>query len=132
MKNYMCVVFILFLCSCDPDACSEYLIKNSTNLDLNLTFIEKKEIKEVNIEKQYVVNFIEHNCDTGGAPLLYLYNYNSIYLSKGNEILKVWKPDTKGKNIYNIDKDWSVRESPKDNFIYTFEITDEDLIRQEE
>ena len=63
----------------------------------------------------------------------YVNSYDSIVVSSlQNEILKTWKPETPGKNIYNIERDWYVRESPKDNFIYTFEITNEDLIRQEE
>jgi len=121
------IFLFIICCSCDKEVCSEYLIKNSTSLDLNLTFVENQSTKEININGQDVVNFVEYNCDTGGAPLLYLYSYDSIYVSDSNEILKVWKPESNNKNIYDVNNYWNINESSKDNFIYTFIITSEDL-----
>ena len=53
---------------------------------------------------------------------------DSIYITNtSNEILKVYKEDTPGKNIYSIDEYWSVSETSKNHFVYTYEITEEDL-----
>jgi len=55
-------------------------------------------------------------------------DYDSIYIeNSSNEILKVFKADTPGKNIYNVDEYWSVREPSKNHFVYTYEIMEEDL-----
>ncbi len=113
--------------SCDPEKCSEFLIKNSSNLDVDFIFVEGEINKEVNLKKQSILTFVDFNCDSGGAPLLYLENYDSIYVSKDKRILKVWKPTTEGKNIYDIDRYWRVEEIKKNDYTYTFEIIDKDL-----
>ena len=37
------------------------------------------------------------------------------------------KENTTGKNIYDIDEYWSVSGPSKNHFVYTYEITEEDL-----
>ncbi len=120
---------ILPLFGCDPERCSTYYINNKSAQDISLNYVSKSP----NFYKKIIIGadsndlFSDKTCAIGGISIDI--DADSIYLSHEDEILKIWKPDSEGKNIYNIERDWYVRESPKDNFIYIFEITNEDLNR---
>lgn len=47
--------------------------------------------------------------------------------NNARQILKVYKPNDTGKNIYNIDEYWQLREPSKRFFKYEYEIYNEDL-----
>jgi hypothetical protein len=125
--SFFLVVFCLL--SCDPDICSDVNINNNLNVNLNLNFISKDKSfsDDVFIVDEKSDVSIESVCSFGPLVLDYTI-YDSIYISDAsNEILKVYKEDTPGKNIYNIDEYWTVSETSKNYFVYTYEITEEDL-----
>ncbi|MGY5353523.1 hypothetical protein [Wenyingzhuangia sp. IMCC45467] len=130
MKKIIYLLLITFVFySCDPEVCAEYKIKNSTNLDLTLILVESSSSrKTIEINKQSEINFVESSCDIGGAPLLYLSNYDSISIkSSSNELLKIFQENTLGKNIYNVDKYWIIKKTSKHHYVFTYEISDTDL-----
>ncbi len=54
--------------------------------------------------------------------------YDSVMIKDDMEILKVFKPETLGKNIYNFDY-WDKNKKKKRDYEYTFVITEEDIIQ---
>lgn len=117
------------LISCDPELCTEEIISNRTNSDLFINFIslDVSFNNQVYIEKQSKKTIGQIECALGGVIVNYSI-YDSIYIKNtSNKVLKVYKADTPGKNIYNIDKYWQKREPSKNFFEYTYEITEEDI-----
>ena len=56
------------------------------------------------------------------------FEYDSVVVKNSAEqILKIYKPESTGKNIYNIDEYWLSSEPYKRGFRYEYEIYDEDL-----
>jgi hypothetical protein len=138
MKKRIYFVVFAMCCSCDPSENLETEIINSSNSNLEISFISRlileneennKETLKIKSDNSITYKKINVSNNGLGRAGLSLIDFDSIYLSnENNEILNVWKPDTPGKNIYNIDKYWTVRETSKNHFVYTYEITNEDLI----
>ena len=129
MRTLLILIIIFTAISCDNKSCSEEVIANKTNLDLTISFVSQSESfnNQVFIEKNTEKTVGEVVCALGGVIVNYSI-FDSIYIqNSANEILKVFKEDTTGKNIYNVDKYWSVNEPSKNHFVYTYEITEEDL-----
>lgn len=131
MKNLLIILILIILSSCDPNICTEEVIKNNTDSDLSINFITKDTLLAIN--DRIILNNKSSSfrggeeCALGGIVLNYSI-YDSIYLTDtSNKILKVFKEDTPNKNIYNIDEFWMVEETSKNHFVYTYEITEEDL-----
>ena len=132
MKKWMplltAILIGLSLLGCDPAESMEVIINNSTGKNLFIFF--DSEINDfdmqLNIETKTTKELLSFRA-TGGVILSFR-DYDSIYVrNTSNEILKIFKEDTEGKNIYNVAKYWTVRETSKNHFVYTFEITNEDL-----
>ena len=123
------VLFAFTLVGCDPPLESlEAIIKNTS--DENLLILFDSEIDDfdmrLNIENNATQRLLSFT-DIGSIGLSFR-DYDSIYIeNSSNEILKVYKADTPGKNIYDVDKYWQKREPSKNFFEYTYEITDEDI-----
>ncbi|MCF6213951.1 MAG: hypothetical protein L3J45_08000 [Flavobacteriaceae bacterium] len=130
MKKIIFVILaIICFYSCDPEKCSDYIIKNNSSINIKLIFVGVVNDSSNIPAKTKITLSSEIKCDNGGtAPILYLNDYDSIYITNSsNEVLKVYKENTVGKNIYNIDEYW-IRTKPSKNFFeYTYEITDEDI-----
>ena len=132
MGKLFFIICLLSVCliSCDPSEDMDALILNRTDHDLKVHFVSSitaSEIKE--IKAMSSIYYIEGNGNNAlGGITFTLAQYDSIYIGDKNQnILKVYKEDTKGKNIYDIDTYWN-RSKPSRNFVqYTFEITDEDI-----
>jgi hypothetical protein len=126
--------FFLFL-NCDPSVSLEYAIENKTNRSIKIHFVSKFIHSNLpNNTKIETILPMNSFLDTSGsvpglgdAELSFI-EHDSIYVTNiSNEILKIYKEDTPGKNIYNIDEYWTVSETSKNHFVYTYEITEEDL-----
>src|SRR5690606_39164759 len=117
---------VMFLGSCDPEKCSSFYLENISGTDIELNFVGvSSEKKTIAMGKK--VPFGNTSCDIGGPPILYLGVYDSIYVTNvSDEVLKVYKEDTPGKNIYNVDRDWTIKET-KNHAEYTYTITNEDI-----
>lgn len=129
MKNFKYILLIVICFGCDPEICNEEIIKNRTNRDLEICFynLGEKSFETTKIMKNSSVTFGTRNCNLGGSVLNLELRFDSIILKQNNTQLKIWKPQTPGKNIYDIDTFWILNENPRNNFVYSFEITEEDL-----
>jgi hypothetical protein len=129
MKKIIFIILaIIFLYSCDPGNCSDYIVKNNSSINIKLIFVRKTNDSEKIFTKKEISIWGGVKCSTGGATILYLNNYDSIYITNmSDKILKVYKENTSGKNIYNIDKYWRRTKPSKNFFEHTFEITDKDI-----
>ncbi|MGN7512825.1 MAG: hypothetical protein ACTHOM_00515 [Allomuricauda sp.] len=126
MRKAILFLAIIHLSSCDPEKCSSFYFQNGSEIDIELNFVEVSSEK-ITIAVSNKVPFGNTSCDIGGPPILYLGIYDSIYITNtSNEILKVYKEDTPGKNIYNVDRYWNARET-KNHTEYTYIITQEDI-----
>lgn len=129
MRKIIILIGAIILTSCDPESCSEETISNNTDSDLQINFISSNASfnNQVLLEKQSKKTIGQIECALGGVVVNYSI-YDSIYITNSlDKVLKVFKEDTSGKNIYNIDKYWKVDETSKNHFVYTYEITEEDL-----
>ena len=129
------IIFIYLLIastfsSCDPAESLEANIVNNTSQDIKINFISIEEpILNETLDIKSNKNFLywEGKSSLGGYKLSFN-EFDSISIrNTSNEILKIFKEDTEGKNIYNVAKYWSLRKPSKNHFEYTYEITNEDL-----
>lgn len=133
-KRVMLICFssiISLFIGCDPSDSLEANIVNKTSQDFSIEFVSS-DFSEINSSLLVKGNETEtySYIDKVGTRtnLLYFNDFDSIYIqNSSNEILKLYKASTPGKNIYNVDEYWSVREPSKNHFVYTYEITEEDL-----
>ena len=132
MKKTLLIHLILTftIYSCDKGESMEAFIINSSTKNLKVNFVSS-EISESNESLEIASNqkklYIEYLSPTSGVYLTFVDN-DSIYITNtSNEVLKVYKADTPGKNIYNVDEYWKKREPSKNFFEYTYEITEEDI-----
>ncbi|WP_185783018.1 hypothetical protein [Croceivirga lutea] len=131
MKNFIGVFLITVLfCSCDPVADMVANIDNLTTQDLILEFIsfDQNLNKMLEIPTDETAVFQEV-FDVGNDFLEpSLVEYDSVVVKNSAEqILKVYKPNSSGKNIYNINEYWLSSEPYKRGFRYEYKIYDEDL-----
>jgi len=131
MKNFIRVFLItIVFCSCDPVSDMEADIENLTTQDLILEFIsfDQNLNKTLEIPTEESRRFQEA-FDVGNDFLEpSLIEYDSVVVKNSAEqILKIYKPESTGKNIYNIDEYWLSSEPYKRGFRYEYEIYDEDL-----
>ena len=130
---YLLLTFIIS--SCDPSESLEYRIENNTALDIKIYFVSNFIYPNlVDNSRVEEISSMSSFKDTSGATpglgqaVFSFTEHDSIYVTNSsNEVLKVFKEDTAGKNIYNVDEYWTVREPSKNHFVYTYEITDEDI-----
>jgi hypothetical protein len=136
MRKIIYFATIVILYSCDPSESLETKIINYSNSDLDINFVSRLIIENnqsnkesFKIESGNSITYGRLNVTGGlGNAGLSLIDFDSIYIStNNNEIVKIWKIDSEGKNIYDIANFWTVKETSKDNYVYTFEITDKDI-----
>lgn len=120
-----CIVFS----SCDPVSNLEANIENLTSQTLTIDFIAS----DVSVGKtlQLVPNelmLFQEGFDIGSTFLEpSLIGYDSVVIkNQAEDILKVFKSNDAGKNIYNVD-DWIGSEPSKRFFKYKYEIENEDF-----
>ena len=129
MRNIFYVLVLLIFVSCDPTESLEANIINNTSQDLKVIF-RSVELPDFNDTLEVKSNNKVLYSEFGGVGRVGLafHDYDSIYIQNfSDEVLKVYKEDTAGKNIYNVEEYWSVNETSKSNFVYTFEIRNEDI-----
>ncbi|WP_154662113.1 hypothetical protein [Siansivirga zeaxanthinifaciens] len=131
MKNFIGICFLtVAFSSCDPTVSMEANIINQTTQDLAVEFIslDQNLNKTLEISNNNVKRFQE-GFDVGNDFIEpYLIEYDSVVVKNSSEqILKVYKPNDSGKNIFKIDAYWISSEPSKNFFKYEYEITSEDL-----
>ncbi|MFW5756447.1 MAG: hypothetical protein ACOCWK_07570 [Tangfeifania sp.] len=129
-KLFPIIAAIAVLCSCDPVAEMEANIFNLTNEDLMIEFVSSKESRRKNLQiPKGEMRLFEEVYDVGNdflEPALYYYD-SVVVKNNAEQILKIYKPNDTGKNIYNIDDYWFLNEPSKRFFKYAYEIKNEDI-----
>ncbi len=131
MKKLVLFIFLISFCvSCDPVSSMDANIKNSTSNNFSIVFASS--ISELNkileLEPSTTGLFQDGFSTTGSVLEPSLIDYDSVYImNDANEILKLYKPGTEGKNIFNIETYWSFREPSKRFYKYQFDIRNEDI-----
>lgn len=129
MKNLFTIALVIFFLSCDPVSDMEANIENLTSQSLTIDFISQVEVdrKTLHIQPNEIALFQA----AGGIGSSYLepslIEYDSVVImNQAGNLLKVFKADDAGKNIYRID-DWQVMELSGNVFLFEFEIENEDI-----
>jgi len=129
-KTFLTLTTITVLCSCDPGADMEANIENLTNQDLIIEFVRfEQDLSKTLVIPTNETRLYEAFSDTGNTFLEpSIIQYDSVVVKNNAEqILKVYKPNDTGKNIYSIDEYWLLREPSKRSFQYEYRINNEDL-----
>lgn len=131
MKNLKVIAIMTFLLvSCDPVSDMEANIENLTTQELAVDFISFDE--SLNKSLQIPPNesaLFQEVFDIGNTFLQpSLVDYDSVVVRNSDEIiLKIYKKNSPGKNIYNVNEDWMGSEPSKRVFKYKYQIKSEDI-----
>lgn len=132
MKNLVVLTVVILLFSgCDPTATMEATIRNLTSQSLAVEFISSSD-ERINKTLQILPDereLFQDGFDVGSTYIEpSLREYDSIVVrNQAAQILKVYKPNDTGKNIYNIDEYWKSSEPSKRSFKYEYEIENKDI-----
>ena len=129
-KLILFISMISILSSCDPTSSMDANIKNSTSQNLSIIFSSS----DVSLNETFQIDpnetiLFQDGFSIGDSVLEpRLTAYDSIYIkNESNEIVKVYKQNTEGKNIYNVDDYWISSEPSKRYYKYNYEINNEDI-----
>ncbi|WP_394974428.1 hypothetical protein [uncultured Croceitalea sp.] len=122
-------VLVLCMMGCDPVSQMDADITNTTSQNLTIIFVSATDRnKTLEIPTNEKVLFQDGFSTTGSVLSPVLTQYDSIYIqTESNEILRVYKENSAGKNIYNIDSFWQQSEPSKRFYQYDYMLTNEDL-----
>jgi hypothetical protein len=129
-KLFPILIVIAVFYSCDPVANMEANIENLTTRDLIIEFVSfNKDLSKTLEIPSNETGLFQEGFDIGNDFLEpSLTEYDSVVVKNNSEqILKVYKPNDPGKNIYIIDEYWLSSEPSKRFFKYQYEINNEDL-----
>ena len=121
---------ILVCTCCDPVSSMEANILNATSESLTLDFISSDEDLRKTLEVLPDQSALfQEGFDIGGIFLEpSLVDYDSVVIKNQAEvILKIYKENDSGKNIYRIEEYWTATEPSKRVYIYEYEIVNEDI-----
>ena len=131
MKKLILIILPVFaLLSCDPVSDMEANIENLSSQTLIIEFISSDESfnKTLQIAPEEIKLFQE-GFDIGSTYLEpSLVEYDSVVVkNQAEDILKIYKPNDTGKNIYNINDYWQGTEPSKRFFKYEYEVESGDI-----
>lgn len=131
MKSlFKLTIITMALSGCDPVSDMEANIENLTSQILIIDFISSDESlnKTLQIPPDEIVLFQE-GFDIGSTFLEpSLIEYDSVVIrNQVEQVLKVYKENDPGKNIYNINDYWKASEPSKRFFKYEYEIENMDI-----
>lgn len=130
MKRIIALICIVIpLLGCDPSSIMDANIQNLTAQPLTVSFVSSlTENKTLSIDPGETVLFQDGFSTTGNFIQPSLTEYDSVYIeSPSAQILKVYKPDSPGKNIYHIEEYWTFTEPDKRVYMYDYKINPGDL-----
>lgn len=130
MKKYILFISIIsLLSSCDPVSTMDANVTNKTSESLSLILISSIEPDEtIQIAPNETILLREGFSTIGSFLKPSFIDYDSIYIKNtSNEVVKVFKENTLGKNIYILDDYWMFSEPSKRVYKYDYEITAEDI-----
>lgn len=131
MKKLICLALLLpVLLSCDPVSQMEANIENQTTQSLSIVFVSSDTNFQSTLElAPNQVGLFQEGFDIGSTYLEpSLVEYDSVMVkNQVGEILKVYKSNNTGKNIYKVKEYWLSSEPSKRFFKYKYEIRQEDI-----
>ena len=128
-KRSIVLLLIPLFTSCDPVSLMDANIENTTARRLSITFVTSEVPPETLVlDPDELVLFQEGMSTTGSFLEPSLAEFDSIYIQgESQEILKVYKPNSAGKNIYDVENYWVFDEPSKRVYKYDYLVTNEDL-----
>ena len=113
-KTLFTLFFLLCLFGCDPVGNLDVSIQNLTGQDIRIQwFSNMEEFQYSKLIEQGVTRPIPEQkiSDNGGlATEPYYQVYDSVLVfSSEDELIKIWRPDSPPKNIFNTANDWELR-----------------------
>lgn len=131
MKNlFVLTMMALIFSGCDPVSNMEAEIENLTSQTLTIQFISSDESLSKTLQiPPNGIELFQEGFDIGSTFLEpSLVNIDSVVIKNQTEqLLKLYKENDTGKNIFNIDDHWIASEPSKRFFIYKYQIESEDL-----
>lgn len=130
MKFLSVILFALLLMNCDPYSIMDADIRNSTSQNLTLYSFrtDSSYNQSFRIDAGEKIRFQEGMSSTGSFHEPYLEDADSLVLKNdADEVLRVYKPDDTGKNIYNIKDHWYFEERKKRIYYYEYVIDQSDF-----
>ncbi|MEM6892406.1 MAG: hypothetical protein AAF554_01870 [Bacteroidota bacterium] len=131
MRNlYMGATLLFFLSSCDPVSDMEANIENLTTQTLTVEFVSSIADLSKTLEiKPNEIELFQEGFDVGGTFLEpSLVEYDSVVvMDQQQQVLRVYKENDNGKNIYNVTEYWMGSEPSKRFFKYEYEINTQDI-----
>ena len=128
-KIFFILALIAIAISCDPGSIMDANIENATSQSLSITFVSSLiDDKTLDIGPGETVLFQEGFSTTGSFLQPSLQDYDSVIVATPSaQILKVFKQETPGKNMYLIEQYWTFAEPDKRVYVYDYKINPEDL-----
>jgi len=129
MKNLMLLLGIVLLISCDPESTTSYKISNKTNTKVKVLFLSSIDYSDtIEVAEQETVSWKVDDSHYGSASATIDMEilYDSIVVKVDDEISKIFKSESSGKNIYNFGY-WNKNKKKKRSYEYTYEITEDDI-----
>lgn len=130
MKKLILSVFALtLLSSCDFASSMDANLTNTTSESLSLVLASSIVPTETfQLDSNETILLRDGFSATGSFLEPLFTDYDSIYIKNAsNEVVKVFKENSTGKNIYDIERYWLFREPSKRVYEYDYEITNEDI-----
>ena len=128
-RSFVFLILISVATGCDPSSVMDANIENATLQPLSITFVSSLiGNRTLTLDPDETVLFQDGFSTTGGFLQPDLVDYDSVYIeNQSAQILKIFKPDTPGKNIYLIEDYWTLTEPDKRVYKYDYTINPEDL-----
>ncbi len=132
MKRISLGILTAILCfSCDPVSLMDANIENTTSQNLSITFVSA-EFTDLNktfeMGSEEIILYREGFSTIGSFLKVSLDGLDSVYITNtAKEVLKVYKPETAGRNIFKIDDYWKSSTPSKRFYQYDYQLTNEDI-----
>jgi len=127
MKKLPILFGLIFLTSCDPEYCTDYIIENQYNQDIEVKFYSDGTVSNFEIPSKQEVYVLENACGNSGGPdILDLQNEDSILVYCNNINLATFYP---GDSIYQTENDdfWQITTDGEYDYTFTFKISEDNL-----
>lgn len=129
MKKILTILLLTLMVSCDPISNMDATVTNTTLEPLSIVFVSANEPSETFVLEPNMAVQVQDGFAIGGAFLEPSFiKYDSIYIvNQVDEIRKVFKENTQGKNIYDINTFWQFNEPEKRFYKYAYKVNSQDL-----
>jgi len=128
MKYLTLVGLCLLIGACDPEKCTTHYLNNATDKDLRIEFfptITGSSLSNISLPSGEQSK-IAAGCALGSRTQINFASYDSIVVYEGQIPIINYTEGSSGDNIYRYEN-WTLKEENKNDYSYTFTITEADL-----